>query len=1426
MRKPKARVVRNSSQFGEVSATLLQLGLKVRFRANGLSMRPNILNNDVVVVAPVETWQLRRGDVALTRGSDGFRAHRISGASAEGGIVTRADAGQENDAPTDFVLGKVIAVERNGHAQSFAFTGQRYFHASRSLMHQCKQAVALRFRKFASASAFFGLAILCTLLLTASPGAAQTLGITDAAAPITVAPGGTITYTQVLTNTSLLAVTHPLTVTQNLPTNTTFVSAAKTAGTDTWTCANASGVITCSDTSGLTYLGGSSTTFTVVVTVNGGTANGTVITDTVNAKGNNTGTATATANVTVQTPDLSVTETAAPNPVATGANITYTQTVTNNSTPAAVGATLTQSTPANTAFQSVTPPAGWTCGTTPAVGATGSIICTANGNFATGSAVFTAIVSVSPEAAVGSTITNSVTVSETGTDPNLANNTATASVQVQGADLSMTQVASATATAPGTTITYTETVKNSGPNAATAAVLYQQTPPNTTFVSMTPPAGWTCGTKPAVGGTGTVLCTANADVPGNTTTGNFTYIVTVNAAAAAGTSIVNSADVTSQTTDPLASNNATATSVLVEITGDADLSLSMKASPTPVFISSNLTYTIQIQDLGLANTANGTLTDTIPAGTTFVSASTTQGSCSGSSTVTCTLGAITRGTTITVAITVTTPASPTTLTNTSSVTSSTTDPVAANNSATVLTVVQPLVCASPGRDGAGGTLTGIVNGYYPPANGALAAGSTSVVLGAAAAGGAQTSIAIGDLLLFIQAQDAAINSTNTGAYGDGFPGDPGSGWTSLNNSGNFEFVTATSAVPVTGGTLTFRGTGANNGLLNTYTKAAYIAGTQGQRAYQVIRVPQYSSAVLSSGLTAMIWNGSTGGVLSIDVASQLTLGGTVAVDALGFRGAGGRILGGGTGTATDYVTLATNATNGSKGEGIAGTPRYVVNGAVTSLAQTPTDTGVEGLPNGSYSRGAPGNAGGGATDADPPANDQNSGGGGGGNGGSGGTGGYGWNSAGIVGGFGGVAFPVSTSALAMGGGAGAGTSNNGAYWIPSTDTGNANCGANCTGIYSSGGAGGGIVIIHAGSVIGTGTITSNGQSALAVENDGGGGGGAGGTILLFSNSGTLGGLTASATGGNGGTTWPAQAPGAFPGNRHGPGAGGGGGVILSSAALAGTNVVGGSPGVTTLADDAYGATQGQTGAVLSGLSITQTPGTQSGAYCGGADLAVTNTGTPNPVLAGPGPGNIITYTQSVTNNGPLDSLNAVFGEAIPANTTFQSLSFPGGSGWTCNAPAVGGTGAISCTNPDFANAASTTFTVAVAVNTGVAAGTVITDIDNATAGNNDPNLANNSATVQTTVGLATTADLSITNTATPNPVLAGNNITYTVVVKNNGAAPATTVAFSEAIPANTTFVSATPSPATGWTLFSCRRHTNVFEFRWLLLALPLHSPSW
>jgi uncharacterized repeat protein (TIGR01451 family) len=964
------------------------------------------------------------------------------------------------------------------------------------------------------------------------------------------------------------------------------------------------------------------------------------------------------------------------------------------------------------------------------------------------------------------------------------------------ADLAMTQTASVSTVPAGVNYTYTETAANNGPNVvpANTLVIYQQTPANTVFMGITA-NNWTCAT-PGVGAAGPVVCTYNLVLAnGASTAANpITITMSVVAGTAAGTSIQNSATVTSQTADPVPANNTSVTAVLVEPAGDADLAVSMSALPTPVFIQSSLTYTATVQNLGPASATAVTLSDTIPAGTTLVSATWPSGTCTGTTAISCSLGTLAAGASVTVTIVVTTPSTATSLSNTAQVSTTATDPVNRNNSSTVIVVVQPLVCATPGRDGAGNTLTGVVNAYYAP-TASRPAGSTTVTLGAAAAGGAQTAIAAGDLLLFIQMQDAAINSTNTGAYGDGAPGDPALGSTNLNSSGDFEFVTATNAVPVTGGTLTFQGTGSGGGLLNAYTKAAYNPGVQGQRVFQIVRVPQYTSATLSSTLQAMLWNGTTGGVLALDVSSQLTLNGTVVLNGAGFRGGGGQLLtgDGGIGAKTDYVTPAANTTNGSKGEGIAGTPEFLAPATITT-GTTATDTGTEGLPNGSYARGAPGNAGGGGTDGDPANNDFNSGGGAGGNGGTGGLGGYGWNSFAALnstnGGFGGAAFPASTSALVMGGSGGAGTTNNGSFFISATNH-NANCGANCTGIYSSGGAGGGIVIVHTGSVTGTGTISANGQSTLSTDNDSTGGGGAGGSILLFANSGGLGGLTANANGGNAGNAWPERAPGAFPGSRHGPGGGGGGGVIFLSAAPASMSVSGGFNGSTNTAQDSFGATSGQAGITAINHIITETPGTQPGAYCASADLAVTNSGTPNPVLAG---GNI-TYTQTVTNNGPRDAVNAVFTEAVPVNTTFQSLAVA--AGWTCTTPAVNGTGNINCKNPNVANAASGTFTLVVQVNAATAVGTVITDIANVTSGTADPNLANNTASVQTTVGSATGADLSITNTATPNPVLAGSNITYTVVVKNNGVAAATGITFSEAIPANTTFVSDTPVPG-GW----------------------------
>ncbi|MGC1620356.1 MAG: hypothetical protein WA765_17835, partial [Candidatus Acidiferrum sp.] len=1200
MGKPKTKVVRNSAQFGDVSAALLQRGANVRFRANGLSMRPNILDNDAVIVAPVDQKKLRRGDVALTHGPDGFRVHRVASTPAAGAVITHADAGQEDDAATDLVLGRVTAVVRNHRQISFARPWTPQLHAARAFVRML--CLAARRRLTLRVLGAMPALLLLQLFVAAAPVMAVAVTLTQTTSVTTVSPGGTVTYTDTLTNNSGTTRVNGPVITQPTPTITTYKSFTAPAG---WTCVTPAvggmGNVVCTDggnlaaganasitvtvtvpltTPGQTLLNGTATvastttlthngtypptttvtvlsadlalaqsvlptaaspsgtlTFTDVITNNGpSTATAPVFTFTVLANAGyqgvtapgytcaglavgatgtltctaaanlvNAGTATiavaltvnagattgsvisgtgsvtsttydpnasnnsATNMATVGNADLALSQTAVPNVSSPSGTLTFTDVITNNGPSAAITPVLTFVIPASTVYQGVTA-AGYTCAGV-ATGGTGTLTCTAAADLASaGTANIAIALTVNAGTAFGTVISGTASVTSVSTDPNAANNSATSSSTVGDADLTMSQSTSVSVVAAGINFTYTETASNNGPYAVPAGtlVVYQQTPANTTFQSISVDANWNC-TTPGTGNSGPVICTYNPALANGATTAADPLLITVgvNAGTAADTTILNSATVTSQTFDPVPSNNTSVTTVLVEPVADADLALFMTASPTPVFLSSSLSYTIQVQNLGQAAAAGVQVTDTIPTGTAFVSANGSAGwTCTGTTTITCSLsGTMAESAIGTINITVTSPSTSGSISNTATVSSSTTDPVSANNTVTVITVVQPLVCATPGHDGAGGTLTGVINTYYPPfAAGTLAAGATTVKLGASS--GSTTPIGIGDLLLIMQMQDSLINSTNTGAYGDGSAGDPATGSTNLQSTGLFEYVTATSAVPVGGGTLTFQGTAANGGLLNSYAEAAYVAATSGQQTFQVIRVPQYTTATLSSGLVPLAWNGSVGGVLALDVASQLTLGGTVAADGLGFRGGGGRILAGGAGADTDYRTLSSVATNASKGEGIAGTPFYLAPATFTTTT-TATSTGVEGLPNGSYSRGAPGNAGGGGTDGDPAANDFNSGGGAGGNGGAGGLGGYGWNSYSSLnttdGGFGGSAFPATTGAIVMGGGGGAGTTNNGSYYISATNNG-ANCGTTCTGIYSSGGAGGGIVIVHTGSV--------------------------------------------------------------------------------------------------------------------------------------------------------------------------------------------------------------------------------------------------------------------------------------------------------------------------------------------------------------------------
>ena len=124
----------------------------------------------------------------------------------------------------------------------------------------------------------------------------------------------------------------------------------------------------------------------------------------------------------------------------------------------------------------------------------------------------------------------------------------------------------------------------------------------------------------------------------------------------------------------------------------ADLAVAKQDSPDPVVARANLTYTVTVSNLGMGAATGVTLTDQLPADTTFISAATTQGSCTRSGggksngLLTCNVGSINAFASVTVTIVVS-PSRAGTLTNTATVTAGTPDPNAGNNSATATTTV-------------------------------------------------------------------------------------------------------------------------------------------------------------------------------------------------------------------------------------------------------------------------------------------------------------------------------------------------------------------------------------------------------------------------------------------------------------------------------------------------------------------------------------------------------------------------------------------------------------------------------------------------------------------------------------------------------------------------------------------------------------------
>jgi uncharacterized repeat protein (TIGR01451 family) len=126
----------------------------------------------------------------------------------------------------------------------------------------------------------------------------------------------------------------------------------------------------------------------------------------------------------------------------------------------------------------------------------------------------------------------------------------------------------------------------------------------------------------------------------------------------------------------------------------ADLQVTgLTDAPDPVVAGHQITYTASVTNAGPDVSTNVTLTDTLPAGTAFVSATPSTGTCTHTTTaITCNLGAtMTNGAnaTVTIVLTATAPGDPQNTVSISSATPSTPDPNTANSSASTTTHVDP-----------------------------------------------------------------------------------------------------------------------------------------------------------------------------------------------------------------------------------------------------------------------------------------------------------------------------------------------------------------------------------------------------------------------------------------------------------------------------------------------------------------------------------------------------------------------------------------------------------------------------------------------------------------------------------------------------------------------------------------------------------------
>jgi uncharacterized repeat protein (TIGR01451 family) len=355
--------------------------------------------------------------------------------------------------------------------------------------------------------------------------------------------------------------------------------------------------------------------------------------------------------------NISLVKTGVPATVPRNGVLTYRLTVTNDGPDDATGVLITDRLPSGVTFVSASPDC---------TVQRRDVLCIIR-SLANGEQVTETIIVTTNRTG---TITNTATVISNDNDPNPDNNT---DDEESGptptdfmADLSITKTGSPNPAMVGNNLTYTLTVANDGPAIATGVTVIDALP-NVDFLSASP------GCNPSGG---TVTCDLGTVSSGQSRT------VTITVRPQTSGVIVNSATVSGNESDPVASNNTATLSTTVEGTADMQLAKTSSAGTNPTLVGDELTYTLTVTNLGPDEATDVVVSDTLPGSVTFVRAS--SGCFLAGRTVTCEFGKVQDGATVMITVI---PNDVGVIQNTARVTANEGDPNPDNNDATLATTV-------------------------------------------------------------------------------------------------------------------------------------------------------------------------------------------------------------------------------------------------------------------------------------------------------------------------------------------------------------------------------------------------------------------------------------------------------------------------------------------------------------------------------------------------------------------------------------------------------------------------------------------------------------------------------------------------------------------------------------------------------------------